>query len=126
MAAAIKALRNKNHHHLGSPSPIPEDHSIRQEVGTFREHTNNEVKRINKELGQLKEHNLKLHHLQREQLRQKATGDAAAAAALPPPPPPPPPPAPSTPTSSPRPPVRSNGNKKSITLAAQTPPDGRA
>ena len=78
MAAAINALRDKTHHHLGSSSPTPEDHSIRQEVGTFRQHTNNEVKRINKELGELKEHNLKLHHLHREQMRQKATADAAA------------------------------------------------
>src|SRR5436853_1157357 len=122
MTAAINALRDKTHRHLGSSSPTPEDHSIRQEVGTFRQHTNNEVKRINKELGELKEHNLKLHHLQCEQMRQKAAADAAAAAAPPPPPPPPPPPAIPILAASTSAQVLRKGRKKASILVAKPPP----
>ena len=48
MAAAINALNTKTNHYLGS-SPPPEDDSLRKEVGSFRQHTINEIKKLGKD-----------------------------------------------------------------------------
>ena len=61
MAAAINSLHTKSTHYLGSSSPTPEDTSLRQEVGSFRQHTLNETKQLKKDLKLVQDQLLGIH-----------------------------------------------------------------
>ena len=100
MAAAINSLSNNTTHYLGSSSPPPEDHSLRQEVGNFRQHTIKELKQLTHDVQKVREQQLLYHQEQREQQREARAAKAAAPVASPPPPPPPPPPVVTPATSS--------------------------
>ena len=85
MAAAINSLSNKTTHYLGSSSPPPEDHSLRQEVGNFRQHTIKELKQLTHDVQKVREQQLLYHQEQREQQREARAAKASAAVAPPPP-----------------------------------------
>ena len=117
MAAAINSLHTKTTHYLGSSSPTPEDTSLRQEVGSFRQHTLNETKQLKKDLKLVQEQLLGIHRLERE--RARSTPAPAA--------PPPPPPSPSLLGAKPPPPstwaqVARKGKKKNATPSAKPTP----
>jgi hypothetical protein len=91
MAAAINALNTKTNHYLGS-SPPPEDDSLRKEVGSFRQHTISEIKKLGKDNQELQQQLLEMKkHGRDAAIAAQKAATAAAAAPTPPPPPPPPP-----------------------------------
>ena len=117
MAAAINSVHTKTTHYLGSSSPTPEDTSLRQEVGSFHQHTLNETKQLKKDLKLAQDQLLGMHRLEREHAW------STPAPAAPPPTPPPPsllgakPPPPSTWAQ-----VARKGKKKNATPSAKPTP----